>query len=378
MIYRTNSSRAISEAFYAVNNDAINEFYNIDTKPYNVYTEENVFKVIWGGIKAFFRMLRDLFMRFINWIKSLFSKHKATAAADDAKAKEVVKAVAALPAGNSIDVAALPAASLPALPAPSDDFGNIKHPVTDVSNVNSADSVVKIINFVDINAAQASLDILKKFVKYETDMTNELLKDMSINRNSAESNITELINSGMSADEFIEKSFGAMVDDINKEFGINISVDYSVDQIKEEFKKIYGIKYTVGELKLKDIPEYNKRVSNIVFQIDNEVQKLSYLIKTGIDMNERIANDMATMLKNKGYTEDQINETLKTFSTYTSALNQFLTSSAQAATETSNGINDSKSETIDNIYTAIIANNNGNNDNNVSESGNIFANIRFM
>ena len=209
-------------------------------------------------------------------------------------------------------------------------------------------------------------------------MTNELLKDMSINRNDAESNITELINSGMSADEFIEKSFGTMVDDINKEFGINISVDYSVDQIKEEFKKIYGIKYTVGELKLKDIPEYNKRVSNIVFQIDNEVQKLSYLIKTGIDMNERIANDMATMLKNKGYTEDQINETLKTFSTYTSALNQFLTSSAQAATETSNGINDSKSETIDNIYTAIIANNNGNNDNNVSESGNIFANIRFM
>ena len=68
---------------------------------------------------------------------------------------------------------------------------------------------------------------------------------------------------------------------------------------------------------------------------------------------------------------------MKTFSTYTSALNQFLTSSAQAATETSNGISDSKSETIDNIYTAIIANNNGN-DNNVSESGNVFANIRFM
>ena len=377
MIYRTNSSRAISEAFYAVNNDAINEFYNIDTKPYNVYTEENVFKIIWGGIKKFFKMLRDLFMRFINWIKSLFSKHKATAAADDAKAKEVVKAVAALPAGNSIAVAALPADSLPALPAPSDDFGNIKHPVTDVSNVNSADSIVKIINFVDINAAQTSLETLKKLVKYETDMTNELLNDMNINRNEAESNITELINSGMSADEFIEKSLGVMVNDINKEFGINISVDYSVDQIKEEFKKIYGIKYTVGELKLKDIPEYNKRVSNIVFQIDNEVQKLSYLIKTGIDMNERIANDMATMLKNKGYTEDQINETLKTFSTYTSALNQFLTSSAQAATETSNGISDSKSETIDNIYTAIIANNNGN-DNNVSESGNVFANIRFM
>ena len=317
-------------------------------------------------------------MRFINWIKSLFSKHKATAAADDAKAKEVVKAVAALPAGNSIAVAALPAASLPALPAPSDDFGNIKHPVADASNVNSADSIVKIINFVDINAAQTSLETLKKLVKYETDMTNELLNDMNINRNEAESNITELINSGMSADEFIEKSLGVMVNDINKEFGINISVDYSVDQIKEEFKKIYGIKYTVGELKLKDIPEYNKRVSNIVFQIDNEVQKLSYPIKTGIDMNERIANDMATMLKNKGYTEDQINETLKTFSTYTSALNQFLTSSAQAATETSNGISDSKSETIDNIYTAIIANNNGNNDNNVSESGNIFANIRFM
>ena len=135
MIYRTNSSRAISEAFYAVNNDAINEFYNIDTKPYNVYTEENVFKVIWGGIKAFFRMLRDLFMRFINWIKSLFSKHKATAAADDAKAKEVVKAVAALPAGNSIAVAALPAASLPARPAPSDDFGNIKAKLREIEDL---------------------------------------------------------------------------------------------------------------------------------------------------------------------------------------------------------------------------------------------------